>query len=167
MSVWERLFGKEPVAHKVLQLEVLRAASEAAADRQKGRLISYPKWSALLVPIPGTGRMLPAHPLTSLGMSSALARPLSQFVITHHQLLPLYQLRNSTKIIPFQRENCWDGEECLCVWIYDPGDCKLAGPQPCKWSKRTVGHNEYFCRDSSFSKHSEPYLLCCYLPRPY
>lgn len=83
----------------------------APAGRQKGRPITYPEWSALLVPIPGAGRMLPAHPSTSFGMSRGLARALPQFAITQHQPLPLYQLRNSTKIILFQRENCWDGEK--------------------------------------------------------
>lgn len=52
-------------------------------------------------------------------------------------------------------------EKRLCMWISDSRDCQPAGPQPCKWSKRTVGHTEYFCRDSSLSKHSEPYLPCC------
>lgn len=51
----------------------------APADRQKGRPILYPEWVALLVPIPQEGRILPAHPFTSLGMSHALARALSQF----------------------------------------------------------------------------------------
>lgn len=46
------------------------------------------------------------------------------------------------------------------MWIYDPRDCKPAGPELCKWSKRTL-LLQYFCRDSSLSKHSEPYLPCC------
>lgn len=83
----------------------------APADRQKGRPILHPEWVALLVPIPREGRILPAHPFTSLGMSHALARALSQFITTQHQPLPLYQLRNSAKILLFQRENCWDGRK--------------------------------------------------------
>lgn len=81
---------------------------------------------------------LPFHELVGeLGLGQ------SPFTVCYHpaSATSLGSMEEQCKIGTFrQRETAGTKEKCLCLWIYDPGDCKPAGPQHCKWRKRTVGH---------------------------
>lgn len=114
----------------------------APADRQKGRPISYPEWSALVVPSLGWAEYC------LLTLSQAWERVMAWPGHCHDLLslnishFPCISWRTAQKSYFSSERTAGMEEKCLCMWIYDPGGCKPAGPQPCKWSKRTVGHTE-------------------------
>lgn len=119
----------------------------APANRQEGMPMACPPnvVSASLVSYVGWagchGQDTPVETFTTSWMS-LWSRPAHR-----HNLLPLGISRfpriNSGTVQKwcfYRKGTAGMEEKCLCVWIYDPGDCKPAGPQHCKWKKRTVGH---------------------------